>query len=44
MMIIIILLKISNDLVQNVFGRMPYRIDSLIDFTLYNEELYLPST
>jgi hypothetical protein len=41
-MLMIILSNFSNDLVQIVFGKMPYRIDSLLGFSLYNEKLYLP--
>jgi hypothetical protein len=42
MMMMMILLNFSNDLVKFFFGKMPYRIDSLLGFSLYNEELYLP--
>jgi hypothetical protein len=42
MMMIIILLNFSNDLVQKFFGKMPYCIDSLLGFSLYNEKIYMP--
>jgi hypothetical protein len=38
----IILSNFSNDLVHNFFGKMPYCINALLGFSLYNEELYLP--
>jgi hypothetical protein len=42
MTMIIILLNFSNDLAHEFFGKMPYHIDSLLDFSLYNEEFYMP--
>jgi len=41
-MIMIILSNFSNDSIQIFFGKTPYCIDSLLGFSLYNEELYLP--
>ncbi len=40
----IILSNFSNDSIHNCFGKMPYHIDSLLGFSLYNEELYLLGT
>jgi hypothetical protein len=41
MMMIIILLNFSNDLIHNFFEKMSYHIDSLLGFSLYNEEFDL---
>jgi len=41
-MLMIILSNFPNGSVQIVFRKMPYHIDSLLGFSLSNEELYMP--